>query len=160
MDSTETPDHARALAAIPSGLFIVTCGVGEQATGFLASFVQQVGFEPPVVTVAVGKDRASLDVLRETGRFVVSVLDEQSKNLLGHFARGFDPGENAFEGLDVVLDDASVPAPAGALARMSCRIVGESTWTDHVVIAGEVLDGSRRDDAPPMVHLRKNGLSY
>ncbi|MEO0480001.1 MAG: flavin reductase family protein [Planctomycetota bacterium] len=160
MSDAQNEQLGQALGAIPSGLFIVTVGTGDEATGFLASFVQQVGFEPPVVTVAIKKGRHVLDLVRSGGRFVVSVIDPGSMGLLKHFARGFEPGQPAFEGLDVVLDDHDVPAPAGALARISCEVVGEADWTDHVLVAGKATGGSRRADSDPSVHLRKNGFSY
>ena len=53
----ELPPHAQALGRIPSGLFILSAGTGDQATATLVSFVQQVGFEPPVVVVALRKGR-------------------------------------------------------------------------------------------------------
>ena len=43
----EIPPVAQAVGHIPSGLFILTVGRGEAATGLLTSFVQQVGFDPP-----------------------------------------------------------------------------------------------------------------
>jgi flavin reductase (DIM6/NTAB) family NADH-FMN oxidoreductase RutF len=53
LSDDRVPAWARALGTIPSGLFIVTAGTGAEATGALLSFVQQVGFEPPCVTIAV-----------------------------------------------------------------------------------------------------------
>lgn len=153
-------DVARALGRIPSGLFIVTAGTGSQATGFLASFVQQVGFEPPVLTVSVKGDRHVAALIREHKAFCVSVLHDDSKGLLGHFARGFEPGAPAFEGVAIDTSAAGVPFPTDALANLHCKLVGEGAWTDHVLFAGEVVDGRCGGDAAPMVHTRKNGLNY
>jgi hypothetical protein len=50
-------DWARALGRIPSGLFILTARFEDQSTGMLASWVQQVSFDPPLVSVAVKKGR-------------------------------------------------------------------------------------------------------
>ena len=36
----------RELGRLPSGLYVLTAGRGAAATGMLASWVQQVGFEP------------------------------------------------------------------------------------------------------------------
>ncbi|MBK8980445.1 MAG: flavin reductase [Planctomycetes bacterium] len=155
------PDFARALACVPSGLFVLTAGTGTAATGCLVSFVQQVGFEPPALSVALKRGRHIETAVRATGRFCLSVLDESQAGLLAHFARGFDPGEPAFEGVETALDADGVPYLSEALAWLSCRLLGEVTWSDHVLFGAAVQAGARRDgEGRPMVHIRKNGLSY
>ena len=150
-----------ALGRVASGLYIVTTGSGPDATGFLGSWVMQAGFEPPAVTVAVHRDRAVLGPMRESGHFCVSVLAPSSMNLLGHFAKGFAPGEDAFAGLDIAVADSGVPYLTGAHAHLSCRLLGEETWSDHVILCGEVLAGGCASlEEDPATHVRKNGLSY
>lgn len=159
---SETPDSLmQALGRIASGLYIVTTGSGAEATGFLGSWIMQAGFEPPAVTVAVHRDRAVLGAMRDSGHFCVSVLAPASMSLLGHFSRGFKPGEDAFVGLDIALADSGVPYLTAAHAYLSCKLLGEATWSDHVILCGEVLAGeceSLQED--PATHIRKSGLSY
>lgn len=155
-----TPGHLRALGTVPSGLFIATAGVGADSTGLLVSFVQQVGFTPPCLSVALKEGRPVLDLVRKHGRFCISVIDDASVNLMRHFARGFDLGESAFENMTVERDDVGVPYFPDALAWMSCRAIGEVSWSDHVLVCGEIVAGDRRDDDRPMVHVRKTGASY
>ena len=151
---------AQALGTVPSGFFVATAGVGAESTGMLVSFVQQAGFVPPCISIALKPGRPMLALVRASRRFCLSVIDDASVALLGHFARGFDPGKPAFTNVNTALDDAGVPYLVDALAWMSCRVVGEVTWSDHVIVCGEVLDGRRRDSGQPMVHVRKNGLGY
>ena len=155
-----TDDVARALARVPSGLFILTAGAGDEAAGFLASWVQQAGFEPPALTVAIQIGRPILDLIRREARFCVSVLHEPTKAMIGHFAKGFAPGEPAFAGVDVRPAANGVPVLAGAHAHLACRLIGESRWSDHVILCGEVVGGAKHDDGMPLVHVRKTGTSY
>ena len=151
----------KALGRVASGLYIVTTGTDGAATGFLGSWVMQAGFEPPAVTVAVHRDRAVLSTLRETGHFCVSILSPSSMNLLGHFAKGFKPGEDAFEGLEVALTASGVPYLTAAHAYLSCKLFGESEWSDHIILCGEVVAGACASfDEDPAIHVRKNGKSY
>ena len=157
----ELPDFAPALGRLSSGLYIVTTGVGEASTGFLASWVQQAGFEPPAVTIAVQKERAVLDVMRECGHFCVSVLGPSSMHFLKHFGKGFEPGDDAFVGLDIERAACGVPFLRDAHATLACDVVGEASWSDHVIFCGVVRDGRCADLAEaPVTHVRKNGLSY
>ena len=98
MSTTKSFD--RVLGQIPSGIFILSIGTGPRATGMLASWVMQAGFEPPMVSVAVKLGRYVCDWLTEGQPFVFNVVGEGQKDLLRHFAKGFEPGEPAFEGLD------------------------------------------------------------
>ena len=77
-----------ALSRVPSGLYILTAGQGPSATGMLASWVQQVGFEPPALVVALKQGRPIESLVLSSGAFVISVVDAASKGLLGHFEIG------------------------------------------------------------------------
>ena len=156
----EVGPFANALGAIPSGLFIVTAGLGDEATGFLGSFVQQVGFEPPVVAVAVKRGRHVEALIREGGAFCIAILGERSKDLLRHFARGFAPGEPAFEGLEMRRSESGIPYPTDVLAHLECEVVGEVVWTDHVLFGATVVGGARCDAGEPLIHVRNDGLGY
>src|SRR4051794_25803430 len=90
---------ARALGRIPSGLYILTVRQGDRATGLLASWVQQSGVDPPMLTVALKGDRYVADWIASTGRFPLNQLATGSKALIRHFGRGFAPDAPAFEGL-------------------------------------------------------------
>src|SRR4051812_37836938 len=92
---------AAALGRIPSGLFILTARHGNSETGMLASWVQQCSFDPPQVSVAVKKGRDVLDWLVDGASFVLNVLPEGAKSLIGHFGKGFELGQPAFDGLKV-----------------------------------------------------------
>lgn len=151
---------AKSVGRIVSGLFILTTGEGERATGMLASFVQQAGFEPPTVTVALKKGRAILDQLRDSKKFCVSILHDGSIGLLAHFAKGFEPGQPAFEGVATGTGSNGVPYLAEAHAHIECELIGEADWSDHIVFCGVVLDGDRIDDDQPLTHVRKDGLNY
>jgi len=153
-------DWARALGAVPSGLFVATTGTGSEVTGFLASFVQQVGFAPPSIAMAVKSGRANEELIRRTGAFCLSILDEQSRYLMAHFARGFPPGANAFEGVEMDRAPSGLPFARDALAWLDCRVIGEASWSDHTVFCGEIVAGARRPGALPLVHVRKIGTSY
>src|SRR5262245_60418020 len=151
---------ARALGRIPSGLFLVTTLDGDRPVGFVGSFVQQVGFEPPTVCVAVGKARGPLTALRACRTFGISILDGASGSVMGRFFRRYEPPASAFDGLQLVSARTGCPLIGEALAWLDCKVVGEQELGDHVAVFGEVLDGSILREGDPSVHLRRNGLAY
>ena len=98
---TEKPSWVEALGRIPSGIFVLTARHEANETGMLASWVQQCSFDPPQVVLAVNKERYVLDWLTSDAPFTLNILAEEQSHLLKHFARGFEPGQPAFEGLSV-----------------------------------------------------------
>ena len=51
-----------ALGKIPSGVFIATSTHDGEEIGMLASFVEQAGFNPPTITVAIGVDLSLIHI--------------------------------------------------------------------------------------------------
>ena len=152
----EIPDAAQAMGSIPSGLFILTTGRGDAATGLLTSFVQQAGFDPLAVTVAIQRKRDVAELIRREKAFCLSILRRESKRLLAHFARGFEGGEPAFEGLSTELCDLGIPYLSDAHGHLVCELIGENTWTDHVLFCARVIGGGGHSAGHPWTHLRKH----
>jgi len=151
---------ARALGRIPTGLYVVTTLKEDRPLGFVGSFLMQVGFDPPVISVAIGKQREHLAAIRAHGRFGVSVLDGASQKLMAPFFKRHEPGRSAFDTVEHRSSPAGVPVLADALAWLDCRVTGEHAAGDHVVVFGCVEHGEVLRAGDPVVHLRKNGLEY
>jgi len=162
--SEQLSDVAAVLGRVPSGLFILTAQSPEgDETGLLASWVQQAGFDPPAITVAVNKSRYLNDWLAKSPRVAISVVGESQKEYLGHFGRGFEPGEPAFEGLDIARTSHELPVLADSLGWLAGEVTGSVEAGDHVIYAVRISEssaGPRIADEKPWVHLRKNGLGY
>jgi flavin reductase (DIM6/NTAB) family NADH-FMN oxidoreductase RutF len=152
------------LGRTPSGLFILTaCGPEGRTTGMLASWVQQASFDPPAVTVAVNRKRYVNDWLQAHPGVVLNLIGETQKQFLGHFGRGFEPDEAAFDGIATTAATNGAPVLTDALGSLQGTVTGRIDAGDHYVYAvridsaqrGQVLDSER-----PWVHIRKNGFNY
>lgn len=160
MAASEPSPLARALGRLPSGLFIVSCLRAGEPVGFLGSLVQELGFDPPTVCLAVAKERAPLADLRAAGRFTLSQLDAASRARMAPFLKRAVAGESPYAGLDLGRAPSGIPYLAEALAWLDCRIVGEHETGDHVALFAVVESGALLREGEPHVHLRRNGLAY
>lgn len=154
---------ASALGRIPSGLFILTARLDDQSTGMLASWVQQVGFEPPLVTIAVKKGRFVTAWLEKHPYFCLNQLGQGQKEFLKHFGAGFAPEADAFAGVKTRQTEAHGSIVlSDALAFMECQLEHVfATGGDHDLIVARVINGGLlHSDLEPTVHLRKSGLHY
>ena len=151
----------RAIGRIASGVFIVTAERDGLRDGLLASWINQAAFEPPMLTVAIMKDRPFLDFLGIDKRFTVNVLSKENMDVFKNFARPFEPGLDRFEGIELVANGNAGPVIAKSIAFLDCITRTSIDAGDHVLIVGEILDGGLlKSDADPMIHLRKNGFQY
>jgi flavin reductase (DIM6/NTAB) family NADH-FMN oxidoreductase RutF len=160
MPEIELSPTARALGRIPSGLYIVTTLTAGRPSGFLGSFVVQLGLDPPTVGVAIAKERPYLAAIRAHGRFALSILDGPSRGLMAAFLKKPVPGRTPFDDLRILETPAGLPALADALAWIDCRVDGEHALADHVVVFGTVTAGALLREGEPATHVRKNGLGY
>jgi flavin reductase (DIM6/NTAB) family NADH-FMN oxidoreductase RutF len=154
---------ARALGRIPTGLYLVTTrdgGADGPPQGFVGSFLMQVGFEPPVVCVAIKKGRPYVEQIRRNGCFGVSILDATSQGAMKVFFGKSPDGKGPFEALAFAKAPYGSPVLSDALAWLECRLQGVHDCGDHEVVFGVVESGAAARDSDPAVHLRKNGLGY
>jgi len=155
------------LGRIPSGLFIVTWREDDADRTMLTSWLMQAGFEPPAISVAVGRDRQFLKAAggREF-RFVVNLLADSQRSLLGRFGKPATDEHDPFAGLAISRSPCGAAILPETVGWMECclRPLAEppetSSLGDHVIVIGDItVAGTNTADAP-LVHLRKSGLHY
>jgi 3-hydroxy-9,10-secoandrosta-1,3,5(10)-triene-9,17-dione monooxygenase reductase component len=148
-----------ALGRIPSGLYAVGAVHEGRRLGLLCSFVEQAGFAPPMISIALGVDRPLRAVLDRGGLFAVNILGTEDKKLLAAFASGRE--EDPFAAFTLVENGHGLPQLADALAWLACRPSGSVAAGDHVVYVAEVVEAClHREGSEPMIRVRKNGLAY
>lgn len=162
MSQPNAPEHliaqSKPVGKIPSGVFILTAQHGTDRVGMIASWVQQMGFEPLTVAVALHPDRAAYKLIQQSGRFTLNTVGEEQYHLMKAF------GKNDTDGFSEL---ANSPTQCGiklheAHGYMDCVVKATVPGvTDHVVVLAEVIDGHYVcETAKPFTHLRKNGFSY
>lgn len=156
-----TPSHlAAVLGRLPSGLFVLTARRGAEETGMLASWIMQAGFDPPMITVALHKDRPLAKWLTAGTPFTVNLLSDDQRPVVAHFSRGLEEGEPAFEGMELGRTSAGAPVLTGTIGYLECEPSGHIDSADHRIFLARVTSGHLADGHRPMVHIRKNGLKY
>ena len=153
-------DFDPVLGRVSSGIYILTAGTGDRATGMLASWVMQAGFEPPMVSVAVKSGRYVEQWLTAGEPFVLNVVAEKQFDFLKHFGSGFDIGEPAFEGVEIDHCPRGVPILLDCLGHLQCEPSSHSDSGDHRVFLAKVVRCDLHRDVQPMTHIRKTGKHY
>lgn len=151
---------AGALGRIPSGLFILTAGHEDRRSGMLCSWVQQLCFEPPMLSVAVAKGRPIMPIISESRKFGICQIAKEDKVVLRKFSAGVNPGEDPFLSFDLVPTATGIPVFSSTLSYFECELAAHlDVEGDHDLFVGKVLAANTRG-GEPIVHLRSNGLRY
>ena len=153
-------DFDAALGRVPSGIFILTAGTGDRATGMLSSWVMQAGFEPPTVSVALKLGRYVCDWITDGEPFVLNIVAEKQSQLLKHFGKGFEPGAAVFDGLSIRHCARGVPILEDCLGHLECEPTAHIDSGDHRIFLARVVRGAFNGEGAPMVHVRKSGGRY
>lgn len=161
MEKQAASPIAAALGAIPGGVFILTAEHEDRRQGMLASWVQQVCFEPPMVVVAVAKGRPIMPLISESRQFALCQLADEDKLLRRKFRQAPEPGEDPFLGFELVNGTLhNLPILKNCLAHLECELSCHmDVEGDHDLFVG-IVRGATRRSGTPAVRLRDNGLDY
>lgn len=154
---------ATSVGHIPSGLFIVAVNDAEGKTmdGYLASFVQQVSFNPLIVALAVKPGRPAYELIKAGKTFAINIAGDHDKSYMKHFWKGYDPANNPFNEIPHELGEKGGLILKGAKSAIECRMISSAQPGDHEVVFAEVLNSYvLNEDAKPLVHIRKSGADY
>jgi flavin reductase len=149
---TSADDLRAVMRRFPTGVAVVTVETEGQRLGLTIGSLVTLSLEPPLVGLAISREAAMHELLREAGGFAVSLLAAGQEWLAQHFARGVPP-----IGMwrDVATEDAASGAPllVGALAWLECVLRWDADAGTHTFFAGEVLRATAGHDAPPLLRI-------
>ena len=158
--ATQDEQLGAAIATIPSGLFIVTSQQNGKTGTMLGSWVQQAGFDPPSVTFVVGKGRPIEEFMTIGSPVVINVAAKGDGKIIGHFARGFAPDVDPFDGVGTAIAASGQPYLTDAIAYLDATVTSSLDAGDHNIILATITGGARLNDGESAVHTRKSGFKY
>jgi len=144
------PALARALAALTTGIYVLTVRDGERRHGMSSSWVTQVSGDPPLLMASVDRRHSTHDILARTRRFALNVVGERGRALEDYFysAASRRPGN-----LDKVAWEDSpdgLPLLRDAMVSLECRVEQAIPAGDHTLFVATVERVTRRTDDRPL----------
>lgn len=148
-----------ALRMIPYGLFVLGAGEGNEATAATVNWITQVSFQPPLVVVGVKGGTTSLERLRSTGKFAVSVLGTGQKDIAFAYFKHVEPADGQLGGFAYETRTTGAPVIVDAPAWWECEVRAVHDVGDHSVVIGEVVEAGVREPKDTLT-LKELGLNY
>jgi len=154
---TDNASLNQALFQVTHGLYIVTAKTPERINGQCLDALMQVTNMPPRMAIGMGVRSLTHEMIAESGRFVVSVLDrenEESPAIIRRF--GFQSGRDVdkFAGFAYETTELGLPYLANAVAIYECTVIPEMTVDlgTHSLFVASVDRAGTRDGGEPLTY--------
>jgi flavin reductase (DIM6/NTAB) family NADH-FMN oxidoreductase RutF len=130
-----------ALAALASGVTLVTVADGRDDVGVTVSAFCPVSMRPPLILISLIRESYPAELLGRLEPFAVTVLASSQRMLAGRFAATGRPGAR------LLLDDvphhrgsiSGALIPDDGLAALECEVVTRVPAGDHLLVIAHVL---------------------
>lgn len=144
----------KALFKLTYGVFMLSTKLGDKTNGCITNTCMQVASNPTRVAISVLNSNYTCELLKESGIFALSMLDETcSFETIKHF--GFQSGRNVdkMSGLTFPVDSNQVPYMGWqACAMLSCKVVSSEDLGTHTLFVAEVVDAKVLNENEPLTY--------
>jgi len=135
------PDPAAfraAMAALPTGVTVVSANGPDGPAGATANAVSSLSIEPMLMLACLDRGSRTLLAVQAANRFGISVLHAGQEPIARAFATKA-PVADKWEGI-AWSERAGIPAIDDALVWVACELRDVIGAGDHVIVTGEVQD--------------------
>ena len=140
-----------AFRLIPYGIYVLTTKRGTDLYTMIVSWVSQVSFSPPLLVVALRRNRRALPAVQESGFFSLSLLKKDQKPLVSRFKESSpEPPPSVLFGKS---GKKAAPSLKGCLAYWECRLLSTVEAGDHILCMGEVQFAFVQGEGDPLTTL-------
>ncbi len=135
------------------GLYALGVETGGKKNMCIINTAIQVSSEPVKITAALSKKNFSHDLVKEAGKFAISILDQETdKEIFGRmgFASGKD--KDKFENFTCGEDDNKNPYLNEALGVLSVKVTDMLDVGSHTLFVGEVVQAIALKEGTPLTY--------
>lgn len=144
----------KALYKLSYGVFMLSTKTKSKVNGCITNTCIQVANSPERVAISVLNSNYTCDLIKESGVFALSLLDETCTfETIKHF--GFQSGRNVdkFAGLSFPKDVNGIPYLGWqTCAVLSCKVVESLDLGSHTLFIAEILDAETINDKNPLTY--------
>ena len=151
--TTDSPDLfgddlRDAFARWASGVAVIAASDGDEIDSITVTAFTSLSVDPPLVLLALGTNASILTMIRETGRFTVSLLTAEQRAIASAVADRV-PGIER----DLAIEGGR-PGVTGRLAGFDCLLEAEYPGGDHHIIVGRV-EATDIGAGDPLLHFNR-----
>jgi flavin reductase (DIM6/NTAB) family NADH-FMN oxidoreductase RutF len=132
---------SKVLRLFTYGIYVVSAHSGQDDNAFVANWLSQCSFDPPLIMVSIQTRSRTLAMIRASGFFAVHVLATGQREFAGML--GKSSRSNMHKLKNVRWHPSAVtgcPILDDTLGYVECRVESELPAADSVIMLGEVIN--------------------
>ncbi|OZU90200.1 flavin reductase [Virgibacillus indicus] len=124
-----------AMGKFATGITVITTEYNEDISGMTVNAFMSVSLEPKLIAISIDEKASMYPKLQKTGKFGLSILAEDQKELSMIFAKQIKKNrEIVFKMQD------TVPVIEDSIVTLSCNVKETAEAGDHIIFIAEVTD--------------------
>ncbi len=142
----------QVLRRLTNGLYALGVRGPEAAAHVtLVSWLTQVSIEPPLIAVAIRRESQTLDLVRWSSAFGISVMERGAEALAARLGRSSADAPDKLKGVELRSGPVlGVPLLAASVGWLECRVLDQMSAGDHVLFLAEVVEAGLGNDGQPL----------
>ena len=121
---------------------IVTARYAGNMSGFVASWITQVSFVPPLIMVAANPLHYTYELIVKSNAFAVNILRTDQAELVDVFGKSSGRKVAKFASAAYDLRSTGSPILTDCLAFVDCNVMWTKEAGDHVLVVGSVASAA------------------
>jgi len=124
------------------GIYLVTITADGGHNGMIASWVTQISHDPPLVALAIRKNRLSHGQIKTSGKFSINVLSKNSLSMVRQFK--IPDWKKKFDSIDYELSPHGNPVIKEAAGYLDCSVERTIDAGDHTLFIARITAGEMK----------------
>ena len=120
----------KVLRNISYGMYIIGAK-DDRPVGCIANTVFQITSDPKTIAVSINHDNYTNEIIKKTGTFSVSILDESTNpEIIGTFGYKSSRDINKYENIDTILLEG-LPVFKKSCGNIVCKVINVTETNTH-----------------------------
>lgn len=142
-----------------SGVVIVCSAFENMRNGMTVSAFSSITLDPPLILVCLNNNTSTLQLIRQSKTFSVSILGEDHLDISKQFSgeKKLPEGKDRFHNIETFTSKTGSPIITESIAWLDCTVTQLSDMSTHVIVGGSVINtGQTGHAAKPLLYYDRN----
>lgn len=145
----------RFLRRWATGVTLVTTRLDSKKHGMTVNSFTGISLEPPLILVSLERMTPTRQMVLQSRRFAVAILNENQWELAERFAGRLPDSEDHF-GSSEQRTPSGMPIPRECKTYLDCQVVASHEAGTHTIFIGQATAGAVAEDLRPLLYYNRN----